>query len=536
MLSLLFATVQSQFITATNSSIPNNLLLPRPQQVNFGTESRAISGNVQFSLMDKQSDYFMQNAQRYQQIFFADGCPTGTDKTLIKVYIANSDAGITADESYNLTVPSTGPILIQSNYGIGAKRALESLSQLITPITSVPAFVLQSHRCSNLNVQQGFRIQNTPWQISDYPQYKHRGLLLDTSRHFISKENIFSIMDGMEAAKMNVFHWHIVDSQSFPLESNIVPLNPYSPWQIYSKRDVKEIINYAYIRGIRVIPEFDMPGHTTAWKIKDFIVCDNKQPWTSYCNEPPCGQIDITKKKNLDIIQQFIAEQSRIFSDQYIHLGSDEVNSNCYLSDPGVSQYLNSTGMTLDQLLSNFTHSVKQYAKDSKKQTIFWEETVLDHQINMTGSVIQAWIGQESVQKLVNLGYSVIASPYKEWYLDCGRGNFVSGLNSWCDPYKTWRTVYEYDPLLGVDPKSSHLVLGGEVAMWSELVDNDDVQAILFPRAFAAAEVLWGSPNRSWEEAIYRLDQFRTGLSFRKIKVGALWPTFCQGGKCANKQ
>ncbi|KAJ3325319.1 N-acetyl-glucosamine-6-phosphate deacetylase [Boothiomyces sp. JEL0866] len=534
MLTFLLTLVHAQFITQTNSSVPNNLLFPRPQQFTFGSTTRQISGNVQFNLMDKQSTYFMDNAVRYQQLFFADGCATGLDKTPINVYIANTDADILADESFNLTVPSTGPITIKSHYGIGAKRALESLAQLITPKTLVPNFVLEKRKCSDLNIEKGFVVENTPWQISDYPQFKHRGILLDTSRHFISKENIFSIMDGMEAAKMNVFHWHIVDSQSFPLESNVVPLNAYSQWQFYSKQDVKDIIQYAYTRGIRVIPEFDMPGHTTAWKINEFIVCGNKEPWTSFCNEPPCGQIDITKQKNLDIIQQFISEQSELFSDPYLHLGSDEVNSNCYMTDPGVSKYLNATGTTLDQLLSKFTLSVKGYANHNKKQTIFWEETVLNHNITMTGSVIQAWIGAESVQKLVSLGYKVIASPYNEWYLDCGRGNFVSGKNSWCDPYKTWRTVYEYDPLQGIDASAAHLVLGGEVAMWTELVDNDDVQTVLFPRAFAAAEVLWGSPNRNWEEAIYRLDQFRTMLSYRKVKVGALWPEYCKGGKCAN--
>ncbi|KAJ3268781.1 N-acetyl-glucosamine-6-phosphate deacetylase [Terramyces sp. JEL0728] len=533
MIALLISSIGSQFITTTNSSTPNNVLFPRPQEFAFGSTARPIGSNLHFNLLDKQSDFFMENAARYQKLFFADGCPTAADVTVVNVHIANSGSDILADESFNLTVPATGPITIHSSFSIGAKRALESLAQLITPVTNIPAFVLQSKKCSDLNIHPGFVIENTPWAIRDYPTFNHRGILLDTSRHFISKENIYAIMDGMEASKLNVFHWHITDSQSFPLESNIVPLNSYSPWQYYSKQDVKGIIEYAYVRGIRVIPEFDMPGHTTAWKIDDFIVCGNKQPWTSYCNEPPCGQIDITKQKNMEVIHKFINEQSQLFKDEFVHLGSDEVNSNCYLTDDSVKTYLASTGLSLDQVLANFTLAVKSFAKENKKQTIFWEETVLNHNIDMGDSIIQAWIGADSVQKLVKLGYKVIASPYNQWYLDCGRGNFVSGQNSWCDPYKTWRTVYEYNPLDGIDSTSAHLVVGGEVAMWSELVE-DDVQSILFPRAFAAAEVLWGSPNRNWQEAIYRLDQLRTELSFRKIKVGALWPEYCKGGKCAN--
>ncbi|KAJ3319361.1 BTB and MATH domain-containing protein 41 [Boothiomyces sp. JEL0866] len=154
----------------------------------------------------------------------------------------------------------------------------------------------------------------------------------------------------------------------------------------------------------------------------------------------------------------------------------------------------------------------------NNKIPIFWED-VLDH-LSVKDGAIQVWKGSDSVTKLVGQGLKVIASPADHWYLDCGRGSMF-GDNSWCDPYKTWKTVYNYRP---------SGVYGGEVALWTEIVNND-VLSVLFPRAFAAAEVLWGTAG-DWQEASYRLDKFSNCVGYRGINSGAIWPEFCNNGGC----
>ncbi|KAJ3272316.1 hypothetical protein HDV01_005750 [Terramyces sp. JEL0728] len=506
---LLFGLAHCEFLTVVNSSIPNNILWPKPQTYTFGFAERSVAA-VKFNSLGAHSEYFNRNAIRYNDLMFVTGCSKSGEATNVNVYISQPDTKLFSDESYNLTIPTAGPIILQSETGLGAKRALETLSQLVLPKNPIPSFILRSKSCSSLPDSQ-FVIHNTPWGITDYPSVSHRGISLDTSRNYISAANIYRIFDAMEAAKLNVFHWHIVDSHSFPLESKIVPLQSYSPYQTYSAEDIKNLTAYALDRGIRIIPEFDMPGHTLSWNgLQDFVVCGNKQPWTEYCAEPPCGQIDISKPQNIEIISNFIKEQSQIFTDSYMHFGHDEINMNCYNSE------LNGD---IETLVKNFTTSILAIAKANNKTPIFWED-VLDH-LAVKDAAIQVWKSSDSVSNLVAQGLKVIASPADRWYLDCGRGSMF-GDNSWCDPYKTWKTVYNYKP---------SGVFGGEVALWTEIVHND-VVSILFPRAFAAAEVLWGTSG-DWQEASYRLDSLSKHVGYRGINCGTIWPEYCKDGGCA---
>ncbi|KAJ3253172.1 hypothetical protein HK103_000813 [Boothiomyces macroporosus] len=506
---LLLSTVNAEFLTFVNSSIPNNLLWPKPRQYSFGTIDRTISA-VKFNSIGQNSDYFNRNALRYTSLIFSEGCSKSTVTTDVNVCISQTDSDLFSDESYNLTIPSTGPILLYSQTGLGAKRGLETLAQLVVPTNPIPSFVMQSKSCDELADSQ-FVIRNTPWNISDSPAIAHRGISLDTSRNYVTVADLYKIFDAMEAAKLNVFHWHIVDSHSFPLESKVVPLKSYSTYQTYSSDAVKNLTAYALDRGVRIIPEFDMPGHTLSWSgLKDFIVCANKQPWSNYCAEPPCGQIDISNLQNLDIISKFIAEQSQSFTDSYMHFGHDEINMNCYQSE---------LKGDIETMIRTFTTKILSIAKNNNKTAIFWED-VLDH-LDVKDGVIQVWKGSDSVSKLVGQGLKVIASPADHWYLDCGRGSMF-GDNSWCDPYKTWKTVYNYRP---------SGVFGGEVALWTEIV-NSDVVSVLFPRTFAAAEVLWGTAG-DWQEASYRLDKFSGFVGYRGINSGPVWPEFCKSGGCA---
>lgn len=174
-------------------------------------------------------------------------------------------------------------------------------------------------------------------RIEDRPVYRHRGLLLDTSRQFIPLPDIRRTLDGMSASKMNVFHWHITDSQSFPL---IIPTLPqftmygaYGPNFTYSSDDVRDIIWFAKLRGIRVIIEIDSPSHAgNGWQwgprygLGDLAVCINQQPWRKYCIQPPCGQLNPVNSNLFSILRNIYQHlQSVLPPDETIHMGGDEV-------------------------------------------------------------------------------------------------------------------------------------------------------------------------------------------------------------------
>lgn len=203
----------------------------------------------------------------------------------------------------------------------GVRNGLETLLQLMTPdICESGLFLVESAR------------------IEDRPIYRHRGLLLDTSRNFIPITDIQRTLDGMSASKLNVFHWHITDSHSFPLEIPSIPqftiYGAYGPNFTYSPVVVREIIKFAKLRGIRVILEIDTPSHAgNGWNwgeqygLGNLAVCVNMQPWRNYCIQPPCGQLNPVNGFIFGVLRDVYRHlRTLIPESETIHMGGDEVN------------------------------------------------------------------------------------------------------------------------------------------------------------------------------------------------------------------
>lgn len=199
------------------------------------------------------------------------------------------------DESYALKVQETSDgrinVTITAVTYFGARHGLETLSQLT---------IFDDLRNEVQIVRDA--------SITDKPVYPHRGILLDTSRNYISVDVIKKIIEGMALTKLNVFHWHITDSHSFPFVSKSEPylsrLGAYSPSQVYTPEDIADLISFAKTRGVSLLPEFDAPAHVgEGWQDTDYVACFNKKPWQSYCVEPPCGQLDPTKAGLYDVLE-----------------------------------------------------------------------------------------------------------------------------------------------------------------------------------------------------------------------------------------
>lgn len=438
------------------------------------------------------------------------------------------------DESYNLTISTEGEIKLTGHSAIGIIRGLETFTQLFFQ-HSTGTFWYTPY---------------APVSIQDAPKFPHRGILFDTARHFFPIDDIKRTIDAMAWNKLNRLHVHVTDSQSWPLEIPSMPelaeKGAYHPTQTYSPADIEGLQRYGAIRGVEVYFEIDMPGHigVVAESHPELIVAYDAQPYHWWCAQPPCGAF----KLNDPGVDRFLG---KLFDDllprvapysAYFHTGGDELNANDSMLDEGIRS--NDTKV-LQPLLQKFVDAQHARVRKAGLTPMVWEEIPLHWNVTVgKDTVIQAWLGADSVKKLTGKGLKVIDSNYNFWYLDCGRGQWLTmangaafstfyPFNDWCGPTKSWALVYQHDPTAGLSEAEAKLVLGGEVAAWSETIDPQTIDSILWPRASAAGEVLWSGRtdasgrNRSQTEASPRLAEMRERMVARGVRASPFFQQWC---------
>ncbi|PHH73294.1 hypothetical protein CDD80_3912 [Ophiocordyceps camponoti-rufipedis] len=447
------------------------------------------------------------------------------------------------DESYGLDVSQNGQVELRCKSSTGCLHGLETLVQLF--------FQHSAGDC--------WYTPHAPISIRDAPQYPHRGVLLDLSRMWYPLKDVRRTIDAMAWSKMNRLHLHMTDSQSWPLEIPALPRlaekGAYRKGLSYSPADIAALYEYAIHRGVSIILEIDMPGHLGVVDLayKDLIVAYNQKPYQWYCAEPPCGAFRLNSPEVYDFLDKLFGDLlPRVASySSYFHTGGDELNKNDSKLDPGVGS---NDPAVIKPLLQKFIDHAHEKVRKAGLTPLVWEEMATEWNQTLGSDVIvQSWLGNGAVEKLAKAGHKVIDSDYSFWYLDCGRGqwlNFDNGpafqryypFNDWCSPTKSWRLVYSHDPRAGLSPAEADLVLGGEVAIWSELTDSTNLDSVIWPRASAAGEVLWSGrqdasgKNRSQYDAAPRLAEFRERMVARGVAAMPVQMVFCtQGGpeECA---
>jgi hexosaminidase len=315
--------------------------------------------------------------QRYSDIIFAWGMPAGppsSGATLTNVDISVDEADdsfltlqLGMDESYTLDVPLNGTASIRAPTVWGALRALETLSQMI-----------EYHPVGDRH-QGEYTMAWAPWHVADSPRFPHRGIMLDTARHFFTVPGILRQFDAMAAAKMNTLHWHITDGNAVPIESKIFPelakKGAYAESMIYSQEQVKTIVDYARHRGIRVVPEFDMPGHATAWALGApagvTVNCSHKDSQGNWFS-----MFDATSEAAYTFLDSFLGEMAALFPDKVVHLGGDEVQISCYNQSASVQAWLaKHPSVGLNDLVPMFSTRAAKIAAKHGKSSMNWEET-----------------------------------------------------------------------------------------------------------------------------------------------------------------
>ncbi|OTA36020.1 hypothetical protein BTJ68_03570 [Hortaea werneckii EXF-2000] len=481
------------------------------------------------------------------------GWTLGDDSTYLKSITLQQNAsdptGIakpttgSVDESYTVDISTNGEVTITAGSSIGLSYGLTTFTQLF-------------YKCSK---GEGVYTTLAPVHIADSPMFPWRGLNIDTSRTFKPMQEMYAMIDSMAFNKMNRLHWHVTDAQAWPLEISSMPEladeGAYTSFQKYSAEDVKALQEYGALVGVEVVMEIDNPGHTSsiAFSHPDLIAAFNVQPdWNTYAAEPPSG----TLKLNSTAVYDFL---EKLFDDllprlkpltSYFHLGGDEVNMNAYNLDNTVESNLSSV---LQPLMQKYMDRNMDQIESAGFTPLVWEEMLLDWNLTLPeNTIVQSWQSDEALAEIVSKGYRGLAGNYNYWYLDCGKGqwlNFYQGESSqqywpyldYCDPFKNWRLMYSYDPLNGIPENATHLVLGGETHIWSEQTDAVNLEYMVWPRACAAAEVLWSGAkdasgqNRSQTTAAPRLSEMRERLVARGVHADAIQMPFCvmNGTQCA---
>jgi len=398
-------------------------------------------------------------------------------------------AATSTDESYHLRITVAGASLTAVG-PLGIQRGLATFRQVME---STP---------------RGWRAQFC--DIEDAPRFHWRGLLVDAARHFLPVPVIKRNLDGMAAVKLNVLHWHLCDDQGWRVESKLFPRlhTVGGATGYYTQAQVGEVVRYAAQRGIRVVPEFDLPGHTGALLAAYPRLASNdsiKAVPTRWGTSNNWALLDPTRESTYTMLDSVLTEMSGLFPDPYFHLGGDENDGRQWRHNPRIVAFmqercmLNAKGyVDKHQLQTYFNRRMLSTLQKLGKTVVGWDETLgpdLPQPI-----VIESWRGPKGVADAVRLGHPALRAH--GYYLDL---------------YYSAASHYAADPLQGVPDSLQARVLGGEAAMWSEFADSVLYESRVWPRAAAVAERLW-SPAASAQDVP---DMYRR-LAFVSEELDAL--------------
>jgi hexosaminidase len=362
------------------------------------------------------------------------------------------------DESYTLEADEK-QVRIDAPTTVGAMRALETLLQIVET--------------------DGRGSYFPEVRIEDGPRFQWRGLMIDSARHFQPLEVLKRNLDGMAALKLNVLHWHLTDDQGFRAESKRLPeLHRLgSDGDFYTQTEIREIIAYAADRGIRVVPEFDLPGHATSWVVSHPEIASAPGP---YRTERQPGifdpTLDPTNERTYGLLEIFFTEMAALFPDAYIHIGGDENEGKQWNANPKIQAFMRARGIKDNhELQTYFNKRVLGILKRNGKTMMGWDEIF---QPNLPKDVvIHSWRGQKALAEAARSGYSGVLS----------NGYYIDLIHPASDHYVV-------DPIPAdttLTAEEQKRVLGGEATMWSEWVSPETIDSRIWPRTAAIAERFW---------------------------------------------
>ena len=450
-----------------------------------------------------------------------------------------ADAGL-GNEGYELSVNSTG-IHIKANKPAGIFYAVQSLLQLLPK-----------------EIESRSPVKNVSWQvpfvtIRDYPRFGWRGLMLDVSRHFFTKQEVKDFIDEMVKYKYNLLHWHLTDDQGWRIEIKSLPkltevgawnvkregrFNTFSPPEpneprnfggFYTQADIKEVIQYAKARFVDILPEVDIPGHSLAaiaaypelscTEGADKYQVNSGEKFMNWYAGGFSAIIDNTlcpaNEKVYPFLDKVFTEVAALFPFDYIHVGGDECAKNFWEKSDAIKQLMQKEGLkNMLEVQSYFEKRIEKIIESKGKKVIGWDE-ILEGGLAPNAAVM-SWRGIKGGIEAAKMGHQVVMSPTTFVYLDYMQGDAI------IEPpvYATLRlnTAYSFEPVPdGVDPK---LIKGGQANLWTEQVFNTrHLQYMIWPRSLAVAECLWSpKEKKNWDDFVRRTEATLQRMDVQQIK------------------
>jgi hexosaminidase len=457
-------------------------LMPMPAKIEFQTGKFSLTDSFRIAITGNADERLYSGATRalrrlagrtglfFQQDFLRPNVTVASPSLTIHCE-RPGQIKFGEDESYTLTIVPA-QIFLAAKTDLGALRGLETFLQLLAVD------------------EEGYYFPNV--KIEDAPRFPWRGLMIDASRHFMPVEVVKRNLDAMAAVKLNVLHWHLSDDQGFRVESKAWPkLDELgSDGLYYTQVQIREVIAYAAERGIRVVPEFDVPGHATSWIAAYPELASAPGP---YAIERKWGiflpALNPANKFTYKFLDKLFGEMAALFPDAYFHIGGDEVEGEQWNANTAIQAFMKKQNISDNHALqAYFNNRVLKILTKHGKIMIGWDEIL--HETMPKNIVIQSWRGREAMVKAAQEGYQSILS--NGYYIDLIQPTDFHYLN---------------DPLPAdtpLSPDQQKKILGGETTMWAEYVSPETVDSRIWPRTAAIAERFWSPQNVNDVDDMYR--------------------------------
>ena len=480
-------------------SLVNNII-PKPVSVKLSKEKTVVIGNTSVIVAD--SNFLNQAQYLAEQLQSQCGLRLHIKPVVAKnesaIQLAFDSKQVTQPEMYLLSVKDNR-IVIRAKDVAGLVHGIQTLLQLLP---------LQHVQTASVS----------PVEIEDYPRFRYRGMHLDVSRHFFPVSFIKKYIDYISFHKFNTFHWHLTDDQGWRIEVKSYPrLTSVGAWRdstlighfratparydgipyggFYTQEEVKDVIQYAAIRGITIVPEIDIPGHSraaiaaypefstspdTAWQVAT--------TWGTYNRK---NNVLAPNEKTFAFLKSVFSEVADLFPSPYVHIGGDECSKIWWKADPGTQAFIKAHGLKDEQALQlYFIEQAIETLHEKGKKVIGWDE-ILEDDLD-TSAIIMNWRGVKAAITAAENGHNVIMTPdkylYFNYYQSKNRDTLAIGGHLPLD------SVYLFEPI----PKAiaeqglSNRVLGAQGNVWTEYIPNfSRLEYMIFPRLTALSEVLW---------------------------------------------
>ena len=456
------------------------------------------------------------------------------DKGAISLSLDNA----LAVEAYRLSVTTEGVKIVAGGYG-GAFNGVQTLLQLL------PSDVYKKSLSLPVAVEC--------CEVDDAPRFPFRGFMLDVSRTFMEKENVLRYIDYLAYHKINKFHWHLTDGQGWRLEIKSRPeltekgafrgpgellgaslgkwYDKYGGY--YTQEDIKEVVAYAAVRNVEIIPEIDLPGHSWAFtRVYANATCPHKNGKPRHGG----GAICPTNEENFEILEDVFREVAELFPSQYIHIGGDEVNFGAWKACPSCSAWINEHGGGDPRKLQiHFMRRIQDMIAKYDKSPVMW---YFGGEM-LEGSIVQGWQRASQSKLAADNGYHTVIMPADSFYLDIYQGEHEKGFRS--RPPFDVKHLYSFDLAKeGFTPDNMKYVDGFEAPFWSEIFlcqggdkSLDYIDYMCFPRLCGLAEQGWGKNGGAWENFYATLvNHHYDRMSAMGINYRLMPPTVkCENGK-----